>query len=70
MRGVIKKMRLTNRSPTLTTHDSPFEDGEYWNADGQGMNGKDEEIEGGYIPRGEMWDQEIMEQRPSLQVFD
>ena len=51
MRGVIKKMRLTDRSLTLTTHDSPFEDVECWSAEGQAMNGEDEEIEDGYIPR-------------------
>jgi len=33
MRGIFKKVRLTNHSPTLTTHDSIFEDREYWSAE-------------------------------------
>jgi len=37
MRGEIKKMRLTDHSPTLTTSDGPFEDGEP--AEGCDVNG-------------------------------
>jgi len=38
--GVIKKMRLTDHGPTLTTSDDPFEAGEWWYADGSSMSGR------------------------------
>ena len=40
VRGILKKMRLTDHNLALTTHDGPFE---CWSTEVQGMNGKDEE---------------------------